>query len=86
LAEVSRSDAEKAARTRVEVGKSARVVSGELEADAGCLIWSFDLEIPGKPGISEVHVDAGDGHVLSVTHETPRQEQTEDNEDLLRPK
>jgi hypothetical protein len=86
LAEVSRSNAEDAARTRLGLGKFARVVSGELEADAGCLIWSFDLEVPGEPGISEVHVDAGDGHVLSVTHETPRQEQMEDNEDLLRPK
>jgi uncharacterized membrane protein YkoI len=69
LAEVSWADAEKAARERFKAGEHASVVSGELEAERGCLIWSFDLRVPGEPGITEVHVDAGDGRVLSVSRE-----------------
>jgi hypothetical protein len=77
LAEVSWADAEKAALERFKAGAHASVVSGELEAERGCLIWSFDLRIPGQPGIAEVHIDAGDGHVLSVTRESPQREKAE---------
>jgi hypothetical protein len=78
LAEVSRAEAEKAARRRLRVGGQASVLSSELEAEAGCLIWSFDVKIPGEQGISEVHVDAGDGHILSVKHESDQEERVED--------
>jgi hypothetical protein len=76
LAEVSWTDAEKAARDRFKAADHVSVVSGELEAEHGCLIWSFDLRIPGEPGIAEVHVDAGDGRVLSVRRESSQQEST----------
>ena len=49
----------------------------ELEAERGCLIWSFDMRIAGKSGIQEIQVDAGTGNVLSVKHESARQEAAE---------
>jgi uncharacterized membrane protein YkoI len=45
------------------------IVGAELESEHGCLIWSFDVRIAGKSGVQEVHVDAGNGNVLSVKHE-----------------
>jgi hypothetical protein len=77
LAEVTRAEAEKAARDRLKVDSHALIVSGELEAEQGCLIWSFDLRMPGERGIAEVHVDAGDGHVLSVRRESPQHDNAE---------
>ena len=53
------------------------VVSSELEVERGCLVWSFDLSVPGIPGIHEVQVDAGDGKVLSSEREDARQEAAE---------
>jgi uncharacterized membrane protein YkoI len=73
LAEVSWAEAERSARERFKAGEHVSVVSGELEAERGCLIWSFDLRVPGEPGIAEVHVDAGDGRVLSVSRERSQQ-------------
>jgi hypothetical protein len=37
-------------------------------------MWSFDLRVAGQSGVQEVQVDAGDGKVLCVKHETPQQE------------
>jgi uncharacterized membrane protein YkoI len=45
------------------------IVGAELESEHGCLIWTFDLRIAGKSGVQEVHIDAGNGNVLSVEHE-----------------
>ncbi|MEO6210269.1 MAG: hypothetical protein ABIQ10_09115 [Gemmatimonadaceae bacterium] len=42
------------------------VVAEELERDHGRIIYSFEARVPGKSGISEVNVDAGDGKVLGV--------------------
>jgi|ERR1017187_5904644 hypothetical protein len=53
------------------------VVSSELEVERGCLVWSFDLSVPGIPGIQEVQVDAGDGKVLSSEREDLKQEAAE---------
>jgi uncharacterized membrane protein YkoI len=41
----------------------------ELEQEHGSLVWSFDLAVPGKPGIEEVNVDAVTGKIVSVEHE-----------------
>ena len=56
---------------------SATVASGELEAEAGCLIYSFDIKVPGKKAIVEVAVDAGTGKVLSIRHEGPKAQAAE---------
>jgi uncharacterized membrane protein YkoI len=69
LVKISRVDAEQAALAHVKADKPTKVVSSELEAEDGCLIWTFDLRVPGQRGITEVHVDAGDGKILAVEHE-----------------
>jgi uncharacterized membrane protein YkoI len=47
----------------------ATVQEIELEQEHGSLVWSFDLAVPGKPGIEEVNVDAVTGKIVSVEHE-----------------
>ena len=75
LAKVPQADAEKQALTQVK--GPATVADAELEAEHGCLIWSFDLRLTGKSGIQEVQIDAGNGKVLSVKHESAKQEAAE---------
>jgi len=77
LAKLSRSEAEKIAVAQVKSEAAVSVASAELEAEHDCLVWSFDLKVAGKPGVKEVQVEAGDGTVLSVKHETQRQEAAE---------
>ena len=77
LAKVSQADAEKIAIAKIQGKDAVSIASAELEAEHRCLIWSFDLRVAGKSGIQEVQVDAGDGKVLSVRHETASQEATE---------
>jgi uncharacterized membrane protein YkoI len=60
----------------------ARVPGGtvkgeELEREHGHLIYSYDVEVAGKPGIEEVHVDAMTGKVLATKHETAKTESKE---------
>ncbi len=76
LAKVSRTDAERTALKAVNVS-SAYVKSGELEGEGGCLIYSFDIQVPGKQSIVEVAVDAGTGKVLAKTSEDPQAQATE---------
>lgn|SRR5512140_1809383 len=53
------------------------VASEELERESGHLIYSFDVKVPGKPGIQEVNVNALTGKVLGVHHEGPAAERNE---------
>lgn len=46
-----------------------RIAKGVLEREDGVLLFSFDIVVPGESGITEVHVDAQTGSVLSVEHE-----------------
>lgn len=41
----------------------------ELEREDGKLVYSFDIKVAGKAGITEVLVDALTGKVVSVEHE-----------------
>ena len=77
LATVSQAQAQKIAVAKLRAKGTVSIASGELEAEHGCLIWSFDLAVAGRPGIQEVQVDAGNGRVISVKHENARQEFTE---------
>jgi len=56
---------------------TAKLKSAEIEEEKGKLIYSFDFETAGKPGIDEVNVDAMTGTVLAVEHETPKSEAAE---------
>jgi uncharacterized membrane protein YkoI len=69
LAQVSQAEAEKTAVAKIGGKEHVSVAAAELESEHGCLIWTFDLRIAGKSGVQEVHIDAGNGNVLSVKHE-----------------
>jgi hypothetical protein len=56
---------------------NGKIQSAELEREHGELIYSFDIKVPGKPGIEEVQVDAINGKVVSMVHESPKAERTE---------
>ena len=53
------------------------VLSEELEKERGKLIYSFDIQVPGKKGVEEVNVSAIDGKVVSKHHESARKESQE---------
>lgn len=53
------------------------VRSEELEKEHGKLIYSFDIAVPGKPGIEEVNVSAVTGKVLNKHHESAKDEKKE---------
>jgi hypothetical protein len=77
LAKLSQAAAAKIAVARLNATAAVAIASAELEAEHGCLIWSFDLRVADRPGVQEIQVDAGNGRVLSVKHENPRQEAAE---------
>ncbi len=75
----------KVPEVKARAAASARVPGGtvkseELEREGGRLIYSYDIVVPGRPGIEEVHVDANTGAVLSVEHEGPAAEAAEAGE------
>lgn len=76
LAKISEPDARKAAFAKVKTSSKSHS-EGELEVEQGCLVYSFDIRVPGKPGIEEIMVDAGTGRVISHKHETQKQERAE---------
>ena len=41
----------------------------ELEHENGTLVYSWDVKVPGKAGITEVQISAIDGKVVAVEHE-----------------
>ena len=53
------------------------ITEGELEREKGRLVYSYDVRVPGKDGVDEVHVDATTGRMLSRKHETPKHERNE---------
>ena len=69
---------EKAAtRTALAAVPGGSVRSSELETEQGQLIYSFDLAVPRKSGIEEVHVSAITGRVIAIEHEGARAERAE---------
>ena len=67
-AKISPDSATKLALAAVPNGK---VRSGEIEEEKGKLIYSFDITVPGKRGIEEIHIDPATGAVLGREHENP---------------
>jgi uncharacterized membrane protein YkoI len=68
MAKVSEADAKKTALDSVKAS-GATIAKGGLEVEDGCLIYDFDVKVPGKSGVEEVTVDAGTGKVLKTAHE-----------------
>lgn len=73
-AKVSQEQATKTALSRVP---DAKVESSELEREHGKLIWSFDLARTGKPGVTEIQVDAITGKIVSMKKESAAHEAAE---------
>ena len=65
-AKVAPDSAIRLAEAAVPTGK---VKSGEIEEEKGKLIYSFDIKVPGKPGITEIHIDPATGAVVGREHE-----------------
>lgn len=51
LAKLSQTEAERIAVARLNSKRSVTSASAELEAEHGCLIWSFDFLVGGKSGV-----------------------------------
>ena len=85
MAKINQADAHKAALAPLKDPSKATVKSAELEAERGCLLYSFDIAITGTAGVQEVQIDAGNGKVLSTKHETPKAEAAEKAKDRAKP-
>ena len=81
LAKVTKETAQATALAAIKEAGKMTIKSAELEAEHGCLIWSFDIRNAGTEAIHEVAIDAGNGAVLSITDETAAQEADETHGD-----
>ena len=70
-----------AAKTALAKVPKGSIESVELEREGGKLLYSYDIKVPGKKGVEEVHVDAMTGKFLSKEHESPSQEKKEGAEE-----
>ncbi len=87
MAKVTSADARKTALATFKNPSKATVKDAELEAEHGCLVYSFDVEVAGVEGVQEVQIDAGNGKVISSEHESPKAEAAERAKDArARPK
>lgn len=72
LAKISKRVAEETALAKVKMSRK-EIARSELEIEQGCLVYSFDVRVPSKPGIEKITVDAGTGKILSHKHESRKQ-------------
>ena len=72
LAKISKPEAEKTALAKIKMSRK-EIARSELEVDQGCLVYSFDIRVPSKPGLEKIKVDAGTGKILLHQHETRKQ-------------
>jgi uncharacterized membrane protein YkoI len=77
-ARISRDAATWIALARVPDGA---VASSELEREHGRLIWSFDVTRPDSRNVTEVHVDAQTGKIVSTHTGAPARRPDESVED-----
>ncbi|HEX4963895.1 MAG TPA: PepSY domain-containing protein [Thermoanaerobaculia bacterium] len=77
LAKQARIDLDTARAVALKRVPHGTVRSEELEREHGKLIYSFDIEVPGKPGIEEVNVSAMSGKVIGMHHESAQTERRE---------
>lgn len=75
MARISKSRAQMIALRHVK--HAEHIAEAEVEAEQGCLIWSFDVKQRGRKGIEEVNIDAGNGRVLGTHHESASAEAAE---------
>ena len=73
-AKVSDDSARVLALVQVPGGK---ITEGGIETEDGKLLYSFDIAVPGKEGVEEIHIDAMTGAVLAHEHESEESEAAE---------
>jgi len=76
MAKVKDSDARKSVLDSFKAS-GATITKGALGVEEGCLVYSYDVQLPGKKGAEEVLVDAGTGKVLLSQHESRAKETAE---------
>jgi hypothetical protein len=81
LAKQAKISLEAARATALAKVPGGQVRSEELEKEHGKLVYSFDIEVPGKSGVEEVNVSAITGKVLSTHHESARTEKKEEKKE-----
>lgn len=57
--------------------KGGTIKEEEIEKEDGKLVYAFDLKVAGKSGIEEVLIDAVTGKIVSVDHESVKEEAAE---------
>ncbi|TAK32438.1 MAG: hypothetical protein EPO40_02645 [Myxococcaceae bacterium] len=62
------------ARGRAQRAVPGTIIAQELEREHGRMIYSFEIRVSGAPAteITEVNIDAADGHVVAIEHEHVR--------------
>ena len=75
---VPEADARRAALAAVP---GAQVKDHELEEEGGRWIYSYDLTVPGRSGVEEIHVDAKTGKIVAREHESETDEAAETAKD-----
>jgi hypothetical protein len=78
---ISRASAEKIALAMA----MGTIEEGELEREKGLLVWSFDIRT-GPNDITEVLVNANDGSIVAVEHETNASEKAEKDKEKSKAK
>jgi uncharacterized membrane protein YkoI len=73
LAKISEPEARKIALARVP----GEVKSEELEREHHRIVYSYDIKQEGKAGVEEVQVNAVNGKIVSVKHESDAKEKKE---------
>ena len=73
-AKITEDSAARVAMKRVPKGT---IESVALEREKGKLLYSYDIKVPGKSGVEEVHVSALTGKLMSVMHESAAMEKRE---------
>ena len=71
---ISRDEAVRIALSKVPGGT---LESAKLEKEGKTMLWSVDVKMPDLTNITEVHIEASTGKVMSVDIETPAQQAAE---------
>ncbi len=82
-AKISDDSARVLALAQVSGGK---ITEGGIETEDGKLIYSFDIAVPGKEGVEEVHIDAMTGEFLRHEHESEESEAAEKAKEVKKEK
>ena len=71
---ISKEEATRIALSKVPGGT---IESAKLEVEGKNTLWSVDVKMPHSKNITEVHIEAHTGKVMSVQIETPAQQAAE---------